>query len=551
MHLMRRLFPVKEYPLLATVRTSPKYASALEHPNSSIFMQIAKVNKISRLDILSLIAITIIGLMHLPYPFNGDQALFTTGALKISHGAILYRDFWDLKQPGIYAFYLIAGKLFGFNEFGIHTFELLYMVAFSAVLLFTLKDYYKHPSIASLVPLLTVGIYYGVSGSWHLTQLEAIVGFPMFLSLWFAYTYSQPGGHPASRLFLSGFMGGIVLIFKFMFLPILLAFWLTTIINAVLKEPRQRPKVSFWCITIGMGIVFPLLIVFSYFAWFDTLNILYNTFLEYPPRIAIEIPGPGINRLIDGLTWFAHGFIPLIALGVIGAYASLSSRRDMMTLNLILWCIIGLGVIFLQRQSWWEYHYLLLFVPLGILATKGLDVLWGQIKKLPSFSSWRGATVAAFSLALLFLSVFGSFVKQGYFLARNGFVMKREQQLKYQIKFNDVYQTALTEVAFLSEPQSMPGDIFICGDPLYYLLSGRNQAIALNGWDLELLLPEQWTQLTEQLARVFPPYIFVSTYYLDIIKDRSPEVAQFIEKNYRVLRKSDVGIWYVHRKITY
>lgn len=510
-------------------------------------MQISKVNKISRLDILSLTAITIIGLMHLPYPFYGDQALFTIGALKIGHGAILYRDFWDLKQPGIYAFYLIAGKLFGFNEFGIHTFELIYMVAFSAVLLFTLKDYYKHPSIASLVPLLTVGIYYGVSGSSHLTQVEAIVGFPMFLSLWFAYIYFQPGGHLESRLFLSGFMGGIVLLFKFMFLPILMAFWLTTIINAVLKEPRQRSKASFWlCVPVGLGVVFPVLIMFSYFAWFDTLNILYKTFLEYPPRIAAEIPGPGINRLIDGLKWFAHGFSPLIALGVIGAYASLSSRRDIMTLNLIFWCIIGFGVIFLQRQSWWEYHYLLLFVPLGILATKGLDVLWGQIKELkPLFSSLRGGIVAAFSLALLFLPILGSFVNQGYFLARNGFVLKKEQQLKYQIKFNDAYQTALTEVAFLSEPESIPGNIFIYGDPLYYLLSGRNQAIALNGWDLELLLPEQWTQLIEQLTRVFPPYIFVSTYYFDTVKNRSPKAAQFIEKNYRVLRRSNAGIWYV------
>ena len=136
--------------------------------------------------LLALGFIILIGLIHLPCPFGGDQALFTIGALKISNGAILYRDFWDLKQPGFYGFYVLAGSLFGFDEVGIHTFELLYMTFFRLVLMKTLRGYYTNPSMAGLVPLLTVGIYYGVSGQWHLTQLEALVGFPMFLSLWFA-----------------------------------------------------------------------------------------------------------------------------------------------------------------------------------------------------------------------------------------------------------------------------------------------------------------------------------------------------------------------------
>src|SRR4029453_5153729 len=92
----------------------------------------------------------------------------------------------DLKQPGMYGFYLLGGTLFGFDEIGIHTFELLYMALFSLVLMKTLKGYYTNPSMVGLVPLLTVGIYYGVSEPWHLTEVEVLVGFPMFLSLWFA-----------------------------------------------------------------------------------------------------------------------------------------------------------------------------------------------------------------------------------------------------------------------------------------------------------------------------------------------------------------------------
>ena len=147
--------------------------------------------RLNRLYVLVLSVIVLIGLIHLPYPFGGDQALFTIGALKISNGAVLYRDFWDLKQPGLYGFYLLAGTLFGFDEVGVHTFELLYMAIFSLVLMKTLRGYYANPSMACLVPLLTVGIYYGVSGQWHLTQLEALVGFPMFLALWYGTECSQ------------------------------------------------------------------------------------------------------------------------------------------------------------------------------------------------------------------------------------------------------------------------------------------------------------------------------------------------------------------------
>lgn len=49
--------------------------------------------KLSKIDFLVLISVVIIGLIHLPFPFSGDQALFTTGALEMQQGKVLYRDF--------------------------------------------------------------------------------------------------------------------------------------------------------------------------------------------------------------------------------------------------------------------------------------------------------------------------------------------------------------------------------------------------------------------------------------------------------------------------
>src|SRR5450631_4009030 len=80
---------------------------------------------------ITIIAVILLAaLVHVPYPFWGDQALFTYAAHGIRHGDRLYVDFWDLKQPGIYLWYLGAGTLFGFHEAGMHTAELLWSVAF-------------------------------------------------------------------------------------------------------------------------------------------------------------------------------------------------------------------------------------------------------------------------------------------------------------------------------------------------------------------------------------------------------------------------------------
>lgn len=43
-----------------------------------------------------------------------------TGAINLSEGGVLYQDYWDNKQPGLFWFYGLAGMLFGCIELGIH-----------------------------------------------------------------------------------------------------------------------------------------------------------------------------------------------------------------------------------------------------------------------------------------------------------------------------------------------------------------------------------------------------------------------------------------------
>ena len=94
------------------------------------------------LEIAAVTAATgLAGWVNLPMPLHGDAALYQLGAKAMADGGVLYRDFWDLKQPGIYLFHWFAGSLFGFTETGLHRLELLYMLAFSVLQLVVLRRY--------------------------------------------------------------------------------------------------------------------------------------------------------------------------------------------------------------------------------------------------------------------------------------------------------------------------------------------------------------------------------------------------------------------------
>jgi hypothetical protein len=499
-------------------------------------------NRVNFIDLIIICLVLLIGLSRVSLNQHGDQALFTLGALNMSQGAILYQDFWDGKPPGIFLFYLVGGKLFGFNHLGIHIFELLYLLAFSVVMMVTLKNYFRNRFVTSLTPLLTVGFYYMVAGAWHLTQVEAIVGFPLFLLLWLLYKYSQSEKKKASWLFLSGLTGGIVVLTKHSFVPIVAILWITAFFysNIGKKQPISSAVVKFakFCIPVFFGILIPFLILIGYFAWHDSLKLLLWTLVEYPMVLAERLSDKGIQYVgpafIDGIKWFFHTFLPLMVLASISAYEIFDRKRrkNLLTLNLLLWIIIGLGVIFLQLRGW-QYYYILILFPLGILGARGLDILWSYLKQYgPPATKRKRIIVLLISLMLLFSLVIGTFmVKFSYFI-RNGFAIRPEQQ------------AIVSEVSFLSEPESLPGDIYIFGDPSYYLLSGRNQAISWNGWLNQAYTPEIWSDVKRQLTETLPPYIFIDTKFIESFQDR-PEIWSFFEKKYHLFRRSDMGIWFM------
>ena len=82
--------------------------------------------------VFSLVALALVtgtGILALWLPFGVDQAIFVYGGRAVLEGDELYRDFWDIKPPGIFLFYAFAGSLAGFDESAVHSLELIWQLA--------------------------------------------------------------------------------------------------------------------------------------------------------------------------------------------------------------------------------------------------------------------------------------------------------------------------------------------------------------------------------------------------------------------------------------
>jgi len=305
--------------------------------------------------------------------------------------------------------------------------------------------------------------------------------------------------------------------------------------------------------TFTLGLLLPLTLLWGLFAPAIGPARLYDTFVLIPSRIVAQLPQPSLLRIASSARWFALNFGLLTVLAVAGSLADLRGRKNPMTYAMLVW--IGAGVIafLLQRQSWWPYQDLLFIVPIGILALRGIELIvdWGAAQDRTKTPLLRQLAVPIVAVMLLLaVGAVPAFSKAHRLLGAANHGQGNPIQ-RYQFGLEPMYRQASAETEFLLEPRNRDATLYVCGDPIYYVFARRNQAIALNGWGLELLLPEQWKELRAQLAAKRPAYIFIAADYQTLMRYRSPETMASIRQNYSQRRADSNGAWYeknVHRQ---
>jgi hypothetical protein len=509
-------------------------------------------------DLVVFLCLLGLGAASLPTPFGGDQGLNILIGQVIADGGAPYRDVWDLKHPGIFLFFAAGGSLFGFDEFGLHVFELIWMLALALVARVVAARWLEDRTSVSLAPLLTVGLYYAIARDLHLTQAESLVGLPLLVSLWCALEAVRAGRRPKVWFFASGVAGGIAMVFKFPYVAIPIAFWLLAIRELRFQRQytlwRAVAVVVPWAIT---GALVPLLATVAYLTQKRLWPEAYWSFVTHPADAAAETPIVDLQRLYYAARFWIVSWSPALALAAIGMAEALRRRVDLIDAALCAWLFAGLTLVMGQVISWWEYHFLLLFVPAGLLATRGVQAILQALRLPLEPGAFRlRYLMAAAALLLMFApQLIPAGQSMTAFWSSRPLPLSRERMAVYHARRYPAYASIRSRTAFLRAPGSHPGPIYVFDLPVYYLYAGRRPAIP---WVAPWFHPTDrpWKRLLADLNGARPPYVRVAAAGLQGIVDHRPSlrddvagIVPFIERRYRVLSRDDDGTWYIRRDL--
>ncbi len=496
--------------------------------------------------LLSLLVLAVCGWAMAGTPFRGDQALFLEYAKRMHAGAVLYRDLWEVTNPGVFWFYQLAGTLFGFTEDGVHLFEWLWWAAFVSAVGFATKRAHTLPHWPVAPAVLVGGVYFLTSASdpSHLTKAEGLAAFPMFLSAWLACVATEGAKPKGWLLLLAGVAGGGAVLFKFAFAPCVLAGWLPAV---ALTARRQWWKLY----ALPLGVAVPLGVAALVFALSgalpDALRCLFVT-----PQEVLKVAEPaGLDRLAHSVRWFVEVYSPVLAVALAGTFVSLAQRRDPLVISLGLMLFAAGPVVLVQRWSWWSYHFLLLGVPAAVLAA----YCWPVLVKVAAdrlgraFSRTEKLAAGVVGLAL-FLPAVGHGGNAHLRLARHRFGVTAADRATARHSAGHAYEQAASETAWLGDSSAPPGAIFVAGDPLFQTLSGRPMPTRIHGWSLELLTPDLWAELLAELRAARPVAVFVDSgvqHYDRLMEERCPDLRAWLKAEYTETRRSEVGVWWVRK----
>jgi hypothetical protein len=487
-----------------------------------------------------LAVIVVVGTTKLTQPFFGDQALFMVGARELRHGAVLYRDFWDIKQPAIFLYYLVAGMLGGYNEVSVHALELVTFVAFSVVLQQTGRHLVRTRWVASVLPLLVAGVFYALARPWELTQIEGLVGFPLYLSVWLALR-SLGSGKPRTALVASGAAAGVAALLKWVYVPLAAPAWIVTVVLDARRRGTGRIRhgmgTTAW---IALGLVIPIAPFVAYFAAHGVLHEIGWTYFVYTPKTT-GIAGRPLSRLVDSATRFAAISAPVIALAVIGSWHSARRQWDRWSAAFAGWIAMDVPVIL--TQHWWPYQMSLFTVPLAFFGARGLDVVARGWRT----SSRRACIAIVLGLALTSAPAALTLGKATVRSARHAFGITASGRLALQEAAEPQYRIGHAFARFV-DTHTRPGQaIYVLGNPIDLYLSGRDQAIPTNGWAAEQYDATVWRRITTGLTTKRPAVLAVDDFSIEKMKTRSPATLAAIERMYCPVRRIGEETWYLLR----
>lgn len=475
-------------------------------------------------------------------PFYGDQGFFLTGAKVIQEGGILYKEFWDFKQPGIFYFFRIGGEIFSYTEEGIHLFEIFYWILFSITLIYlAIKGkIFSNKLFNYILPLLTIGIYLNISSKTYLTQVEILVSAPLIILIFLLNNFRK------SKRFdiyiIIGILISFILLLKLIFIISIVCLIVFHFILLYNDKVSFKTILLYKILPLFLGFILALTPFILYIIKNDIIELVYNTYFVAPFDVISMVKKKSPSIFFMNLAKFLVKTFPLILFSGLVIIQNFKKRSELISM-LTLLIFTSIYIIYIQKFSYFSYHYQLLIYPQGILTLIFFDNFFTSDHKI---MKWLRVRMSKSSILVLLVALFG--IQEYYFVKKtkvllNYFPLTNSNNLSYKEFYHTEYRSHIEETEFIRKEEG-DFEIFVCGSPLIYYLSNRKQAIPSNGWAFELYTEDRWLTLKMEIADKKPKYIYISNGNDNLIRSRN--VINF-DTEYDKIEIGVNGIWYKKR----
>ena len=496
-------------------------------------------------DYIGVVAVALLGYFSLWVPWTGDPALFGTAARTLNDGGTYLRDFWDIKQPGIYWFYQAADRLTGPLWLPSRVMTALWLVGLALLVLHVAAATVKSLWLRRLSPLIVVGPLLLTGGSEFLGVPENLIGLPLLGS---AVLLAHGLGNRRFRAPLvaaAGAVGAVALLLKLPYVLVLAVFVVAAILggrrNRLVTGAREAAKVVGW---FSVGLAIPLSVVVAQSIAQGQLSLLLATTFGFPPAISALGTLYEYSYYID----FMKAGLWVLAPWAVLCGLAIPLWRKLPTLlvgTALAWAATTVVIIAIQKPNPYQTHALL--VPLGLVVLWVLDALIDV--RAGQGARWETVVaitaIAGAVLGWVFLPYHGS--SRASFaveVVRAGGVPNRDALL--QVALGSTPEFAKQEALADSAPG--PADsLFVLGHPLLYVLLDQRQAIEINGWSPEFAVPAQWSETERELRRTRPGLVAVDDFSMPYLVQGAPGIVAFLDDQYTETDVPELGITWFSR----
>jgi hypothetical protein len=471
-------------------------------------------------------------------PLGGDQYFFLYGARSLAEGSVLYIDFWDIKQPGIFWLNGVALQ-FANPELAVMLLDMMAW-AITAVLLTRLVERDGGPpSVSIWVPAVVGLLFVAVRPVGAAGQVESFLGVLLasLLSLVIAPRVS------GRAWFVFGLVSGLVMLLKLVWLlaPVLL------FAVAFMAGP-QRLAMS--RLRDALQAALPALAGFALVAAAAAATLartgslgeaLYVTFV-YPFIGLDQGTAAPLDRLVAAVAWSAKALAGFAALVLARMMLLRHVRWSRLEWGLLAWIAAACALFLIQRLSWWFYHLLPIWagvMALGLVAAGRLSAAG----RSGNGASWIG-TALVVPAVLCFVFFARGWMMERIDGARAGMLLGARDG--YRSVMAPAYVAIDREVAQLRD--RMGGslrDICVLGRPYVYFPTQGHCRVAVPASAIGTLSNELWQRWFTDSAAAAPRVIYFETRFASLLESRCAPMLQWLRTDYVPELVGAGGTWYV------